>query len=204
MHLGFLLASPELNKHFKQAELSEKFLRERKKYLILDRRRAKLQSILEKGSIGEKVPYEISFKVQSCVYSEATRTLYVTDGNCIQPFNCRNSRSCLLRVKPPRKTGIPVQSLALAPSVVATEDSLYVSTGYGTDQKKVVLCVSGPLLDKEANLDIQNITEDCYYWVIDSNPNLKVLVIHPYNTTVFYFHAYGALKKKIDLKVAKT
>ena len=163
-----------------------------------------LVKILGSGSVGGKDPFTVSTKVESLVYSNVTKTIYVTDGTLIQGYTWDGEKLNMKKLGPMgviSKSGVVFHCLALGLSDSKTEDILYVSIvkKEGKECIKKVLRLSGSSLEKENALKLDHIKDECLCWKIASNPSRKMLLVHPSLSCYIYVHSLGKLVETINL-----
>ena len=91
--------------------------------------------MLSKGlSTHDKIPSDISVEVLSLTYSEKTKLIYATSGKQVGSFNWDGKR-VILKDRLRQNSEVIFQCLALGPidQQKPSEDSLYLSVGYGAN-----------------------------------------------------------------------
>ena len=150
-----------------------------------------------------KSPIELPQQtVHDLIYSERSKTIYVTDRKLISGYQWdkKNKLLKLVVVANPTKK---IESIALAPQDAFGGDQLYISVGYEPQTTKTVFRVEGKQLKNLGRVpETAYIDDKCYSWEIASNIDQNLLLIHPSFTSVIYIHAMELRYQKVDLEQA--
>ena len=159
---------------------------------------ASLTAILDNASIGDRIL--IDQPVHKVVYSEETKTIYVTDKKLILGYKwneqAKSLESCFAS-----SFLYEIESFTIAPTLIFPNfaDDFYLSVGLGEDKLKQVIKATGSPLVVDSTLETSYIDEKCYYWEVASDPERDILLIHPFFSSFIYVKVRGVQQIK-DVK----
>ena len=145
---------------------------------------------------------EIKEDVSDMVYSQSSELIYVFRRSFIFGFKWDEKNKTLhkqFKISIEDTTDLSIESITLAPPDTSGGDQVYVSVGY-RDQMKEVYRVGGRELEKRVLLaDTRYIDDECWCWILASNNDRHILLIHPYTTPFIYIHVEEQKHGKVDL-----
>ena len=140
--------------------------------------------------------------VLKMVYSQNSGLIYVVYFLFISGFKWNEKNKTF---KKQFKTSIEdtinlsIWSITLAPQDTSGGDQVYVSVGRGNEMKNVYR-LGGRELEKRVLLaDTSYIGDECDHWILASNADRHILLIHPYITPFIYIHMKEQKHGKVDL-----
>ena len=145
---------------------------------------------------------EIEENVYDMVYSQSSGSFYVVYGYSLSGFKweeIRKTFSKQFEISIESTANSVMWSITLAPRDTTGCDQIYISVG-SQDETKNVYRVGGRELEERVLLaDTSYIDDECPWWILASNPDRHILLIHPTLTPFIYIHVKEEKRGKVDL-----
>ena len=142
---------------------------------------------------------ETEEKVTDMVSSQSSGLIYVVYEFFVSAFKWDEKKKTFRKQFKISIEDKEISSITLAPPDTSGGDQIYVSVGF-QDETKYVYRVSGRELEKRVPLvDTSYIDDECFWWVLASNSDRHILLIHPTMTPFIYIHLKEQKHGKVDL-----
>ena len=159
-------------------------------------------SILEGVNPDTVTHIETGDLVEIMVYSQSSGLIYATSSHDVFGFKWDEKNKTLqqqFEISIIDTTELSIHSITLAPRETSGGDQIYISVGYGEEMKNVYR-LGGREFEKSALLpDTSYIDDECFWWILASNPDRHILLIHPTSTPFIYIHVREQKHGKVDL-----
>ena len=142
-------------------------------------------------------------EVMDMVYSQSSGLIYVVSYHFVSGFKW-DWRSKTFK----KQIGISIEdttelvifSVTLAPQYTSGGDQIYISVSACIRETKNAYRLGGRELEKRVLLsDTSYINDECDHWILASNTDRHILLIHPYRTPFIYIHVKEQKHGKVDL-----
>ena len=147
---------------------------------------------------------QIEEDVFDMVYSQSSGLIYATSSYSVSGFkwdgrNKTFNKQFETSIKD--MIALSPYSITLAPRDTSGGDQIYISVGF-RNQMKTVYRLGGRELKKIVLLpETLYIDDECPCWVIASNTDRHILLIHPQSTRFIYIHVKEQTHGKVDLNL---
>ena len=145
---------------------------------------------------------QIEEDVLDMVYSQSKGLIYVVSYHFVSGFKWDEKNKTLhkqFKISIEDTTKKYTFAITLAPRDTSGGDQIYVSVGYGAE-RKYVYRLGGRELEKRFLLsDTRYIDDKCDWWILASNTDRHILLIHPYRIPFIYIHVKEQKHGKVDL-----
>ena len=140
------------------------------------------------------------------VYSQSSGLIYATTLHSVSGFKWDEKNEIFneqFENSVEDTTKLSIRSITLAPPDTSGGDQIYISVGCKAETKYVYR-VSGRELEKRVLLsDTRYIVDKCFWWVLASNTDRHILLIHPWSALFIYIHVKEQKHGKVDLNQLK-
>ena len=147
-------------------------------------------------------PIEMREIVGNMVYSQNSGSFYMVHGYSFSGFKWEEIKKTFnkqFETSIQDTTDSGIFSITLAPPDTSGGDQIYVSVGYGAEMKNVYRLGGRELEERVLLTDTSYIDDNCYSWVLASNTDRHILLIHPILTSFIYIHVKEEKHGKVDL-----
>ena len=144
---------------------------------------------------------ESDIRVIDTVHNLASGIIYARYWSTVSGYKWDGEKKTFTHLFSCTPTGATIWSLVLAPLQHKTgTDQLYISVGGGVEDNNHVYRLGGKEMEeKELLADTSYITDKCVFWVLGSDTDKQILIIHPYETSVMYIHVKEQRHAKVQL-----
>ena len=147
---------------------------------------------------------QIEKGVFDVVYSQSSGLIYVTYFDSFSGFKWNeNNKTFIKQFETSIKdtTELSILSITLAPKNSSGGDQIYISVGSFNPMKNVYRLGGRELKKRVRLLDTRYIDDESIWWILASNTDRHILLIHPYRTPFIYILVREQKHGKVDLNL---